>query len=82
MDGNDVVPEFERKDGGRRGGSSLLLRGRRLIQVVHTRAARFPSPTGVAPGAKSSVRKAVETKMRFSGRNDTLRTFLGVMSWV
>lgn len=31
----DVIPEFDGKDGHRNGGSSLLLRGRRLIQVVH-----------------------------------------------
>ena len=36
VSGTDVVvPKFESKDGNRRGGNSLLLRCRQLIQVVH-----------------------------------------------
>lgn len=43
---DDIVPEFESKDCNRSGGSSLLLRSRRLIQVVHHQNWAIPESVG------------------------------------
>jgi hypothetical protein len=44
--GDDVVPKFESKDGNRSGGNSLLLRGRRTLQVVHYQSRAIPQSIG------------------------------------